>query len=156
MPYAYNIMQCCSFGNPETPQGRQYCATPKPPNVNAEALFTVNVKNGDAVSFFAVLRQGERQGMEDAHLGLRSRCDVGSARRTHSGTAGNFVAESLPRTLAAAGAIGLETHTLRCPAAHAPSPNKRIAFSFRISGRTSSRIATFSKSSSHRSGEING
>jgi hypothetical protein len=42
----------------------------------------------------------------------------------------------------------------RC--AQAFSPNKRIAFSFRIKGRTSSRIDSFWKSASHRSGEIKG
>lgn len=35
------------------------------------------------------------------------------------------------------------------------SPNNRSAFSFRISGRTSSRMAIFSKSASQRSGAIN-
>jgi hypothetical protein len=47
-----------------------------------------------------------------------------------------------------------EASMYRC--AQAFSPNKRIAFSFRIKGRTSSRIDSFWKSASHRSGEING
>ncbi len=36
------------------------------------------------------------------------------------------------------------------------NPNSRSAFSFKISGRTSSRIAIFSKSASQRSGAISG
>ena len=35
-------------------------------------------------------------------------------------------------------------------------PNRRAAFSLRINGRTSSRIASFSKSASQRSGVIHG
>ena len=36
------------------------------------------------------------------------------------------------------------------------NPSNRTAFSFRISGRTSSRIGSFSKSASQRSGVSNG
>ena len=38
----------------------------------------------------------------------------------------------------------------------ADNPNNRTAFSFRISGRTSSLMPIFSKSASQRSGVING
>lgn len=36
--------------SPEPHEVRQYRATAKPLDVNAEALFTVSLKNGDAVS----------------------------------------------------------------------------------------------------------
>ena len=54
--------------------------------------------------------------------------------------------------------LRLQSSDYRLTARRPPdySPNSRAAFSFTISGRTSSRIAIFSKSASHRSGVISG
>jgi hypothetical protein len=48
------------------------------------------------------------------------------------------------------------THRLSPATAGRDKPNSRAAFSFRISGRTSSRIAVFSRSAIQRSGVIHG
>jgi hypothetical protein len=60
----------------------------------------------------AVLRPCESRGMEDAHLGMRSRCDAGPTGRTHPGTAGDLLAQRAPGAFAATGAIAFNTEKL--------------------------------------------